>query len=99
MMVWSSRGRASAEVEKRIKQRLTEIGPILHAETMGIELASFELETGVAVLRFRGDCPDCEMTASMLRDAVEAHLRLHVPEVREVRQMMEEGTGTRDEKS
>lgn len=98
-MVWNSRTRASADVEKRIRQRLTEIGPILHAETLGIELVDFELETGVAVLRFRGDCPDCEMTASMLRDGVEAHLRLHVPEVREVRELMEEGTGTRVEKS
>ena len=50
-----------------------------------IELVEFERRTGVAVLRMRGDCPDCAMSVSTLREGIEAHLRMRVPEMREVR--------------
>jgi Fe-S cluster biogenesis protein NfuA len=62
------------------------VGPLLKLDTIGIELVRFERESGVAMLRFEGDCPDCEMSAIMLRDGIEAHLRTQVPEVREVRE-------------
>jgi Fe-S cluster biogenesis protein NfuA len=72
-------------VEARIQEALADLGPILRLETLGVELIEFRPETGVAVLRFEGDCPDCEMSASMLREGIEAHLRMRVPEIREVR--------------
>ena len=77
---------ADGAVEERIRVAISEVGPLLKLETIGIELVRFERESGVAMLRFEGDCPDCEMSARMLRDGIEAHLRTQVPEVREVRE-------------
>jgi Fe-S cluster biogenesis protein NfuA len=77
---------ADGAVEDRIRAAIAEVGPLLKLETIGIELVEFERESGVAMLRFEGDCPGCEMSARMLRDGIEAHLRTQVPEVREVRE-------------
>ena len=77
---------ADGAVEDRIRAAISEVGPLLKLETIDIELVRFERESGVATLRFEGDCPDCEMSASMLRDGIEAHLKTQVPEVREVRE-------------
>jgi Fe-S cluster biogenesis protein NfuA len=77
---------ADGAVEDRIRAAIAEVGPLLKLDTIGIELVRFERESGVAMLRFEGDCPDCEMSARMLRDGIEAHLRTQVPEVREVRE-------------
>lgn len=60
---------------------------MLRLDRAVIELVSFERSTGVAVLRLHGDCPDCEMSVSALRDGIEAQLRMRVPEVREVRSL------------
>jgi Fe-S cluster biogenesis protein NfuA len=59
--------------------------PLLHIEKMDLALVSFDSATGVTVLRIAGDCPDCDMTATELRAGIEAHLRLRVPEITEVR--------------
>jgi Fe-S cluster biogenesis protein NfuA len=72
-------------IEARINEALAALRPILHIETLGIELVRFSRETGVAELRFQGDCPDCDLSASMLQQGVEAHLRTQVPEVRSIR--------------
>ena len=86
MSVLRGRGRRKQPaVEARIQQALVELRPLLRIDTVGIELVEFQRETGIAVLRFEGDCPDCEMSASMLRQGIEAHLRMQVPEIREVR--------------
>ncbi len=77
---------ADGAVEDRIRAAISEVGPLLKLDTIGIELVRFERKSGVAMLRFEGDCPDCEMSARMLRDGIEAHLRTQVPEVREVRE-------------
>jgi Fe-S cluster biogenesis protein NfuA len=50
-----------------------------------IDLVNFEAATGVAVLRVEGDCPDCEMSVATLLQGIEAHLKLRVPEIREIR--------------
>jgi len=59
--------------------------PLLRMDSVGVELVAFSADTGVALLRFEGDCPDCRLSASMLRQGIEAHLRQQVPEIREVR--------------
>jgi Fe-S cluster biogenesis protein NfuA len=72
-------------IEQRIADALAQVAVMLRLNQAVIELVEFERRTGVAVLRLHGDCPDCEMSVSTLRDGIEAHLRLRVPEVREVR--------------
>ena len=58
---------------------------MLHLQEAAVELVRYEAATGVATLRFEGDCPDCDMSALTLRQAVEAHLRTRIPELRQVR--------------
>lgn len=92
MALWHARRLQDAgDVELRIRKLLLGIGPLLRVEAIGIELVEFEVATGVAVLSFKGDCPGCEMSAASLRDGVEAHLRMYVPEVRAVRALTDVG--------
>jgi Fe-S cluster biogenesis protein NfuA len=76
--------RTGQTIEQRIADALAHVAVMLRLNQAVIELVEFERRTGVAVLRLRGDCPDCEMSVSTLRDGIEAQLRLRVPEVREV---------------
>jgi Fe-S cluster biogenesis protein NfuA len=77
--------RVRQTTEERITDALGQVAAMLRLDQAVVELVEFEQGTGVAVLRLRGDCPDCEMSVSSLRDGIEAHLRMRVPEVREVR--------------
>jgi Fe-S cluster biogenesis protein NfuA len=77
--------RTGPTIEQRIADALAQVAVMLRLNQAVIELVEFEQRTGVAVLRLRGDCPDCEMSVSTLRDGIEAQLRMRVPEVREVR--------------
>lgn len=79
--------RSRPSVEDRIGDALAQVAVMLRLDRAVIELVSFERSTGVAVLRLHGDCPDCEMSVSALRDGIEAQLRMRVPEVREVRSL------------
>ena len=85
MGILNGRHSRGAAIEARIRGAIDELRPMLRIESSGVELLRFEEATGVAVLRVEGDCPDCEMTAAMLLQGIAAHLRLRVPEIREVR--------------
>ena len=73
------------EVEARIRAALDGLRPLLHIQPCVLELVEFHETSGVLVLRVEGECPDCDMTAAVLMEGIEAHLRLHVPEIRTVR--------------
>ena len=73
------------EVEARIREAIEGLRPLLGVESCGVELVNFEMESGVAVLLVEGDCPHCEMPVSTLLQGIEAHLRMRVPEIREIR--------------
>ena len=79
--------RADRDVDARIRETLAEIRSLLHIAEANIELVQFEEETGMAVLRVEGDCPDCEMSAANMIEGIAAHLRSRVPEVRDVRRI------------
>ena len=79
------RRRTRPTVEDRIGDALAQVVAMLRLNHAVLELVTFEKSTGIAVLRLHGDCPDCEMSVTTLRDGIEAHLRMRVPEVREVR--------------
>lgn len=85
MSLWKRAPRDDAAVEDHIRQALTDMRPLLRFEAVGIELVEFDGETGVVMLRITGDCPDCDMDAGMLRQGIEAHLRMLVPEITSVR--------------
>jgi Fe-S cluster biogenesis protein NfuA len=77
--------RKQALVEATITTVLAEVGPLLRIEHCRMEIAEYSNETGQLVLRIDGSCPDCEVSPATFMPAIEAHLKLRVPEVREVR--------------
>ena len=79
------RGRTdTAAIEARIREAIEGLRPLLGVDN-GVELVNFESASGVAVLRVEGDCPQCEMPVATFLQGIEAHLRLRVPEIREIR--------------
>ena len=79
--------RSERDVDNRIRETLLELRPLLHIAEANIELVQFEEQTGTAVLRVEGDCPDCEMSAANMMEGIAAHLRARVPEVKDVRRI------------
>ena len=77
--------RASPEIEDRIRAAIGEMRTMLRIDTMDIELVELDADTGAAVIRCSGDCPDCELSAEHLTVGIEAHLRQQVPEIRSIR--------------
>jgi Fe-S cluster biogenesis protein NfuA len=79
--------RSDRDIDNRIRETLLEVRPLLHIAEAHIELVQFEEQTGTAVLRVEGDCPDCEMSAANMIEGIAAHLRSRVPEVKDVRRL------------
>jgi Fe-S cluster biogenesis protein NfuA len=73
-------------IESRIREAIVGLRPLLRVtEPESIELVYFDMQTGVAVLRMDGGCPDCDMPVAALMQGIEAHLKLRVPEIHTVR--------------
>jgi Fe-S cluster biogenesis protein NfuA len=77
--------RASPDVDDRIRGAIDGMRTLLRIESMDVELVEFDAETGLAVVRCTGDCPDCDLSAENLTVGIEAHLRQQVPEIRSIR--------------
>jgi Fe-S cluster biogenesis protein NfuA len=76
----------SQRIEAQIRDAITGLRPLLRRSAPdAVGLVSFDLQSGVVILHLDGDCPDCEMPMSALLQGIEAHLKLRVPEIREVR--------------
>lgn len=72
-------------VEARITAVLTEVVPLLRMEHCTLRLTGYAPLSGVAVVEIDGGCPDCEVSPVTFSAAIQAHVRMRVPEVREVR--------------
>ena len=77
--------RSAPEIEDRIRVAIGEMRTMLRIDTMDVELIELDADTGVAVIRCSGDCPDCDLSAENLTVGIEAHLRQQVPEIRSIR--------------
>lgn len=77
--------RTAPDIEDRIRVAIGEMRTMLRIDTMDVELVELDADTGVAVIRCSGDCPDCDLSAEHLTVGIEAHLRQQVPEIRSVR--------------
>ena len=86
MVMRRGAGGGDVAIEQRIRAAIEDLRPLLRIEPAGVEMQSFDSATGVLVLRVEGDCPDCEMSAGMLMQGIAAHLRMRVPEIREIHQ-------------
>lgn len=71
-------------VEQSITMVLAELRPLIRIEHTRIEIAEYSDVTGRLVLRMDGACPHCELSPATFMPAIEAHLKLRVPQVREV---------------
>lgn len=72
-------------MEQTITNVLAEVGSLLRIEHCSIEIAEYSGTTGKLMLRIDGNCPDCDLSPATFMPAIEAHVKLRVPEVREVR--------------
>ncbi|MEP7065456.1 MAG: NifU family protein [Gemmatimonadota bacterium] len=77
--------RTAPDVEDRIRAAIDGVRELLRIESMDVELVEFDAETGAAVIRCTGDCPDCDLSAENLTVGIDAHLRQQVPEIRFIR--------------
>jgi Fe-S cluster biogenesis protein NfuA len=75
----------SRGIEERISAVLAEVEPLLRMDHCRLELVEFSADTGVALLAIGGGCPDCEVSPATFSAAIEAHIMMRVPEVKEVR--------------
>jgi Fe-S cluster biogenesis protein NfuA len=78
------RSRPQQDVEHDIRHELAEMLPILRIEQSAIELQTFDLATGTAVLVIRGGCPDCEVSPATFIQGIEVQLKLRVSELKAV---------------
>ena len=86
--------RKNANVEERIRGTISRLRPLLRmSDPPTIDLVSFDSESGLTILRLGGGCPDCEMPVAALIQGIEAHLKMRVPEIREVRAESTDGSG------
>ena len=72
-------------MEASISTVLTEVQPLLRIDHCRIELVNFSRESGVLIVSMGGSCPDCDISPAVFSTAIEAHVKMRVPEVREVR--------------
>ena len=86
-MIFARRSNGERRIDDRIRETLREIHPLLHIRDADVSLVEFDAETGTALLRIEGDCPDCEMSAANMIEGIGAHLRARVPEVKDVRRI------------
>jgi Fe-S cluster biogenesis protein NfuA len=90
MMFWRKQKRSSG-IDARIRQALVDLRPSLPSHAVAIDLVAFEQQSGVARVRLRGECTECEMPLTNLRSAIEVRLRMSVPEIQTV--LLEDETG------
>lgn len=72
-------------IEKSIVDVLSDVAPLLRIEHCRLELAEFVAGSGLLTVRIEGSCPDCSGSPAMFATAIEAHVKLRVPEVKAVR--------------
>jgi Fe-S cluster biogenesis protein NfuA len=85
MRVSGRSGRSQAAVEANIKAELIEVRPLIRIDHCRIELVAFSSETGLLTIMLDGSCPDCSVSPATFATAIEAHLKMKIPEIREVR--------------
>ena len=83
MAFWRRHHRSSL-IDDRIRQALIDLRPSLPSHAVAVDLVAYEQQTGIARVSLRGECAECEMPLSLLREAIEVRLRMSVPEIQSV---------------
>ncbi|MEO5589338.1 MAG: NifU family protein [Gemmatimonadaceae bacterium] len=72
------------EIEARIAALLAEMQPMLRMDHCSLAIVSFSAESGVLTLGTGGSCSDCDVSPATFTPAIEARLKVRIPEVTEV---------------
>jgi Fe-S cluster biogenesis protein NfuA len=75
---------SNSDIAQRIESVLEKLRPYLKEDGGGIEFVRFEEETGVAELKFTGNCKDCPLMLMTLRGGIERFLIKEIPEIKRV---------------
>jgi Fe-S cluster biogenesis protein NfuA len=78
------RSRPQKDVEHQIRHELAAILPILRIEERAIELQTFDVVSGTAVLLIKGGCLECDCSPATFIQGIETQLKLKVSELKAV---------------
>jgi len=78
-----------AAIEACIRHALEDARSMLPFQPARLELVSFGVETGEAVLEVEGGCADCDLSVVNFVPGLEPPLRLRVPAVRTIRLLVD----------
>ncbi|MDR1425677.1 MAG: NifU family protein [Rickettsiales bacterium] len=74
------------DTEKKIKSVIrTKVRPILLEDGGNIEFISYNEEEGLVNVKLSGSCHACPMASITLRGVVEDTLKLHIPDLGEIK--------------
>ena len=84
--------RADAKVEDEVDEIVdfikslldTRVRPTLHVDGGDVEFVSFDLDTGVVVLRLYGACTSCPSSTMTMQFGIKNMLMHYIPEVKDV---------------
>ncbi len=71
-------------IEKKIKEAIDKVRPMLQSDGGDVELVSWDASTGVVQVQLMGMCVGCPMSQVTLKQGIEAEIKKLVPEVKEV---------------
>jgi Fe-S cluster biogenesis protein NfuA len=69
-------------IQKRVQEALDEIRPQIQMDGGDVQLVA--VEGGIVKVRLVGHCAGCPMSQLTLKNGIEAHLKMVVPEVESV---------------
>ena len=85
MRILGKSPRSRQEIERGISSVLVELQPMLRMEHCRLEIVTFVASSGELTLRIDGECTECQMSPATFSPAIAAHVKLRVPEVRQVK--------------
>jgi Fe-S cluster biogenesis protein NfuA len=71
-------------MEKKIKELIEEIRPMLQSDGGDLHYISFDKKTGLLKVELLGACVHCPMAEITLKKGIEEKIRKEIPEVKEV---------------
>lgn len=70
------------KIEEQIEVVLDKIRPFLNNDGGDVEFINFD--DGVAYVRMKGNCVNCELADVTLKDMIEASLMFEIPEIKKI---------------
>jgi Fe-S cluster biogenesis protein NfuA len=72
----------SETLQTKVQKALNEIRPNIQADGGDVQLVA--VENGIVKVKLQGHCAGCPMSAMTLKQGIEAHLKMRIPEVKTV---------------